>query len=234
VGDDALWPIDEIPEIVLGDLDPEFIKSFAIRLHWEYDLLYESLVAHSGLPGAVLDEEFCTRKGGCAIKALVTASQKHGVPYEFKRLECNGQRKILAKAGRVVLIQESIRTLTDHPRIADYKQELAESHGILRQLERDLGDMGGRILDWSGCILGVLLHGVAGPWVTREHKALGNLLLGIPDTNYNHWIYRFDLLQIARFGREMPIEDPPTEQPTQEDRVEVTPKRKNTKKGADK
>lgn len=121
-------------------------------------------------------------------------------------------------------------TLTDHPKISDYKMELAESYGILRQPEFDLGDIVGRILDWSGCILGVVLHGAAGPWFTREHKKLGGLLLGIPDTAYNHWIHRFDLLQIAMFGRDTPAEEPPT----QEDRVKITPKKRNAARGADK
>ena len=125
-------------------------------------------------------------------------------------------------------------TLTDHPRLADYKRELAESHGILRQPEFDLGDMPGRILDLPGCILGVVLHGAAGPWFTREHKALGGLMLGIPDIAYDHWVHRFDLLRIASFGRDEPIEEPQPDEPdAQEDRVNVTPKKRNAEKGAD-
>ena len=166
-----MWPIDQIPEIVLGDLDPEFIRSVSIALAWEYDSLFESLSGHPHVPDPYLNDEFSARPASCANKALASASHKHGVPCEFRRLECNGQRKILIKSGRIVLIQEPMITLTDHPKFADYKFELAKSHGILRQPEFDLGDIPGRILDWSDCILGVLLHGAAGPWFTKEHKA---------------------------------------------------------------
>jgi hypothetical protein len=229
-----LWPIEQIPALVLGDLDPEFIKSLSTRLYWEYDLLYDSLSEHLGVPGTVLNEEFCSRRSNCATKALVSACRTHGVPYDFRRLPCNGQNKIMVKVGRLVLIQEPMATRSDHPRLADYKRELSESYGILRQPEFDLGDLPGRILDLSGCILGVVLHGAAGPWFTREHKALGGLILGIPDTAYEHWVHRFDLLQIARFGREEPIEEPqPAGEPSQEDRVNVTPKNRNAAKRTD-
>src|SRR5207248_8382380 len=136
-----------------------------------------SLSVHTGVPGVVLNEEFSSRRGGCATRALASACQKHGVPYDFRRLPCNGQNKIIVKIGRIVLIHEPMITLTDHPRLADYKRELAESHAILRQPEFDLGDMPGRILDLPVCSLGVVLHGAAGAWFTREHQGLGGLML---------------------------------------------------------
>lgn len=229
-----MWPIDQIPEIVFGDLDAEFIKSIAIAMAWEYDSLYESLIPYApGIPDSFLNEEFSLRRGNCATKALASTCQRHGVPFEFKRLECNGQRKILTKVGRLVLIQEPMATLTDHPKFAEYKLELAETHGILRQPEFDLNDVPGKILDWSGCILGVMLHGAAGPWFTREHKALGGLVLGIPDAAYDHWIHRFDLLRIAMFGRDAPVEEPPSDHETQQDRVRVTLKNRNAARGTD-
>jgi hypothetical protein len=203
---------------------------------WEYDRLYDYLIPHSfGLPDALLNHEFAVLRGQSATRALVSACHKHGVPYELKQLECNGQRKLLVKIGRVVLIQEPMSTLTDHPKVTDYKIELAESHGILRQPEIDLGDIAGRILDWSGCILGVDLHGATGPWFTKEHKQLGGLILGIPDAAYDHWIHRFDLLHIAMFDSVPSLNESLSEQPVnQEDRVIVTRKKKNSAaKGAD-
>jgi hypothetical protein len=82
------------------------------------------------------------------------AAVQHGVPFEFMRLECNGQSKLLLKAGRVILIQEPIDTLQDEPKVADYKIQLASVHGLICQLELDLGDRVQRIHDWSGCVLG--------------------------------------------------------------------------------
>jgi hypothetical protein len=224
-----LWPIDQIPEIVRGDLDPDFVKSVSVALAWEYDALFQRLSTQPHIPEAYLNEEFATGRARCATRALASAANQHGVPHEFRRLECNGQRKILAKIGRLIIIQEPMTTVSDHPQFADYKLELAQSHGILRQLELDLADMPGRILDWSGCILGVLLHGAAGPWFTREHKALGGLLLGIPDSAYNHWVIRFDLFRLAMYGRDLIPDDLPSEDVTQEDRVSVTLKKKNSK-----
>ena len=120
-------------------------------------------------------------------------------------------------------------TLTHHPHFADCKLELAQSNGILRQLEPDLADILGRILDWSGCILGILLHGAVGPWFTRKHKALGGLVLGISDSAYDHWVLRFDLHQLAMYGRDFAPDDVPSEGEAQEDQVNVTLKKKNAK-----
>ena len=226
-----LWPLDQIPDIVLGDLDPEFVKILASEMAWEYDRLYDFLALHSdGLPDPFLNHEFACLRGKCATSAMHRACQRHGVPYEFRRLECNGQRKILSRVGRLVLIQEPMLTLTDHPRASDYKVQLAESHGILRQIEFDLGDILGRILDWDDCILAVVLHGATGPWFTKDHKKLGGLMLGIPDASYNHWVRRFDLMRLALTGDNWEA-DEPAEAPVQQDRVTVTLKNKNQAAG---
>jgi hypothetical protein len=158
--------------------------------------------------------------------------KKHGVPFEFRRLDANGQSKLLLKAGRVVIIQEPMLTLSDHPRVSDYKIELAKSYGVLRQLELDLGDIPGRIRDWSGCLLGVLLHGASGPWFTREHKSLAGLMLGVPDSAYDHWVIRIDLHRIAMFGAEpepYQADNGASEHDIQKDNVTVTPKKKSRK-----
>jgi len=215
---------------VRSDLDSEFIRSFAIALAWEYRALYDGVSAHPNLPDSVRNEEFSARRGRCAVRALETTARLHGVPLELRRLECNGQHKLLVKAGRLVLIQEPMISLSDHPALADYKKKLATTYGVLRQLEFDFGDIPARILDWSG-ILGVLLHGAAGPRFTEEHKALGGLVLGIPDAEYNSWVLRFDLLQIAMSGEASKQDEAATEaETTQPDRVRVTLKRKNIAK----
>lgn len=224
--------LDDIREIVSHDLDADFIKSFSIAIAWEYSQLYESLADDPTLTNDYRHEEFAKRRGLCAVKALARSAKRHGIPYNFRRLPCNGQSKILVKAGRVVLIQEPMLTLDENPRASEYKMELADSHGLIRQLELDLGDQPYRIRDWSGCILVVLLHGAAGPNFTREHKALGGLMLGVPDAGYNYWTMRLDLLRVAMFGfGEASIEPPHAseERGTQTDDVYVTLKKKTSK-----
>jgi hypothetical protein len=173
-------------------------------------------------------EEFAKRRSGLAIRALVTAAKKHAVPYNFRRLECNGQEKILLKAGRVIIIQEPILTLADRPHIAEYKVELANVHSLVRQLELDLGDQPHRIYDWSGCILTTLLHAP-----DRENQGLGALMLAVPDAAYRNWIHRLDLHRVAMFGFAPFLDVENTDTPTQEDRVIVTPRNRNVSTGTD-
>jgi hypothetical protein len=142
-------------------------------------------------------------------------------------LDCNGQHKLLVKAGRVILIQEPILTLEAHPSAADYKMQLADMHGFVRQLELDLGDRPHRILDWSGCVLGVLLHGPAGRKFDRSQKSLGTVMLAVPDAGYSRWILRLNLHSIAMFGRSVPTKEDHQENLVQGDNVVVTSKKRN-------
>ncbi len=105
-------------------------------------------------------------------------------------MECSGQSKLLVKAGRVILIPESIVTLDDAPKVAaDYELALASVHGLICQLELELNDEHQRrIRDWSGCVLRVLLHGASGPDFTRQHRMLGSLMLGVTDNAYSQWV----------------------------------------------
>jgi hypothetical protein len=187
-------------EILRYDLNPEFIETLSIEIAWRYDRLYEELRADSALPLELKLSEFAARRSICAIKAMVLAAKQHGVPYSFRHLDCNGQRKILLKMGRIVVIQEPFLELADAPRIADYKRELADMYGLIRQLELNLGDVPDRGLDWSGGILAVLLHGASGPRFTRRDRALGGLMLAVPDGDYSMWVARLDLHRIAMFG----------------------------------
>jgi hypothetical protein len=220
--------LEQIGDIVRNDIDPDFIKSFSISMGWTYSDLYEEL-AELGSTGEQYGlEEFARRRSGCAVRALVTAARQHGVPHEFKYLSCNGQRKLIVRVGRVVLIQEPILTLEDEPRVSEYKRELAESHGLVRQLELELGDRPVKNQDWSGCVLGVILHGAAGPRFTREHRALGALMLAIPDATYSNWILRLDLHSMAVNGHSFDIDDRDNTELCQPDKVHVTLKRRNT------
>jgi len=205
------------------------MNTVAVTTAWEYNQLFQSLNEDPSLSLDYKKEQFARRRGHCAVKALCIAAGKHGVPYEFHKIECNGQRKILLKIGRVALIQEPILSLTEAPRASEYKRELAASHGLICQLELDLGDQPHRIRDWSGTVLAVLLHGASGPKFSQDDRALGGLMLGVPDSAYSHWVVRLDLHQLAMFG--MPAEPEWTaseaDEPVQRDNVNVTLKKRH-------
>lgn len=216
----------------LRDIDPEFLSSACIAAAWEYRRLFDELAENLDLSDEYRSEQFNRRRGDCLVKALCFAAKKHGVPFEFLKLGSNGQAKLLLKCGRVTIIQEPILSLKDAPRAADYKLELANAHGVVRQLELDLGDLPGRVLDWDGRVLGVVLHGPAGQHFDEEDRALGTLMLGIPDAAYSHWVVRVDLHNVAMEGLHIHEPDPaptPPDDSTQPDNVNVTLKR-NSKK----
>ena len=215
-------------DFLRDDLDPDFIKSLSIAIGWEYTDGYRLLAADEFLSAPLKNEEFARRRGGFAIRALAKSAAKHGIPYNFRRLDCNGQDKILVKAGRVIIIQESILTIADHPHVADYKRELADVHALVRQLELDLGDQPRRITDWSGCILAVLLHAPAGPNFTEAHRSLGALMLAVPDAAYRQWVVRLDLHRIAMYGFPTYEAIPSETTPIQRDVVLVTPKKRKS------
>jgi hypothetical protein len=195
---------ERMGEVVRNDLETEFLRSLCLGVPWEYQHLHEDLAADPALTDDLRAEEFARRRSNCAVRAMIRAAQKHGVPYDLRRLPCNGQTKLLLKIGRVVLIQEPIISVYDEPKASDYKRELAASGSIIQQLELDLGDQPNRVLDWSGSVLAVLLHGCAGPRFTREHKMLGGLMLAVPDAHYMQWVLRLNLRELALFGRGNP------------------------------
>lgn len=213
---------------VLRDLDPDFIESFAVDLAWQYDGLYERLSADATFPDWMKAEEFRRERSNCAVRAGIAAANAHGVPFEVHRLRCNGQRKLIIKSGRVIIIQEPIDAIDHRPAAADYKVELADAHGFVRQLELDLGDQPHRIQDWSGCTLSVLLHGSVGLGFDPEQCQLGATMLAIPDASYGQWIARYDLQTIAMFGRQPAVDDVDSPALEQEDRVIITSKKRNT------
>jgi hypothetical protein len=226
--------IDQAREILCHDLDADFVEAITQTIAWEYSQLYEALAADDTLVDEYRDEEFRKRRGDCAVRSLTRCAKRYGVPFEFLRLECNGQRKLLVKASRLIILPECMLTLEDRPSIADYKQELADIHGFVRQLELDLGDQPKRIRDWSGCILAVLLHGPAGRRFVRQDRSLGSIMLAVPDAAYRHWILRLDLHGIAMHGRRGAVsEGKATETAAvQADDVIVTSKARESRSGA--
>ena len=219
------------PELILQhDLDPDFIEALSIALAWEYDSLFRLIQAEDATPIDCREEEFNKRRGDSVRGALARVSKQFRVPYEFKRLNSNGQHKIVVRAGRLIIFQEAIDAFNEDPKAADYKVELANAHGFVRQLELDLGDRPIAPQSWSGYVLAVLLHGPKGENFTSADEALGSLSLGVPDARYSHWILRLDLFEMAMFGRkgiQQSVVDR-TDSPAQVDDVVVKLKKKNS------
>ncbi len=223
-----------IREILTYDIDPDFLRDVAITIVWEYCRLFDTLASDEAIPPEVKSEIFARRRGECAVRALVSSAKRHGVPYNFRKLECNGQHKIILKVGRIILIQETFSSLRDGPQSAEYKRTLANTHGLVRQLELDLGDQPWRILDWSGSIVGVLLHAPAGRGFSQQETMLGGLMLGVPNERYDSWLTRLDLTKLAMHGvSEVPEEEAPAAAPVgiQEDAVRVVLKSRKTSTG---
>jgi hypothetical protein len=223
--------IAELRGIVGRDLDPDFLETLSIAIAWEYSTLFDRLVDDATMDDHYRNEEFASQRGHVAVKAMVQAATQHGIPYDYWSLDCNGQRKLLVKAGRVILLQEPILTPFDAPRSADYKIELAATHSVVRQLELDLGDIPNRELDWSGCVLAVILHGARGQRFTREHKALGGLSVAVPDGTYEEWLVRVDLHQLAMHGL-AGLNEAEAKESLQHDEVTVRLKKKPAQRSA--
>lgn len=190
-------------EILTRDIDPDFLETALVSLAWEYDSLFERLAADAAIPSGRKIEEFGRHRGYCAERSLVFACEKYGVPFSYRPLGCNGQNKIIVRAGRVLLIPESIISLREKPRASEYKIALAGALGVMRQLEFDLKEKGRSHIDLdpTGDVFAVLLHGPAGPRFDRESRALGGVMLAVPDRTYESWTIRLDVREIAHFGR---------------------------------
>lgn len=220
-------------EIVRRDLDPDFTRSFAVGLAWGYRGLFRQLRESEGLTDEYRNETFNRQRSDVATRVLIDAAKRHGIPYEFVKLRCNGQSKPVVKSGRLVLILEAVSYFDEHPQVADYKVSLSDTHSYMRQYELDLGDKPNRIRDWGGTALGVLLHGASGSRFSQDSKDLGILTLGLPDAAYRQWTSRIDLQRTAVHGsgykENSASTQPQPAENVQEDNVFVRAKRKNSK-----
>ncbi|MBB3746989.1 hypothetical protein FHX10_006542 [Rhizobium sp. BK591] len=194
-------PGDELRDVVCNELTPSFVESMTNFAAWEYRQLYDRLAEEPLISPDQRYYEFARGRSTAISKALIRAAQKHDIPYDIKRLACNGQGKLLVKAGRVIVMQEPMDALYGgRPRAADYKQEISRHAGIITQLELDLGDRPPQLLNWSDGLLAVLLHGACGSRFGERECELGALMLAIPDADYENWIVRLDLHDLAMFG----------------------------------
>lgn len=217
-------------ELIQSDLDQDLLRTIATQAAWQYRTLADQIAADETIPEFAKMEEFARRRGPAIAKCMIDACERFGVPFDTKRLQCNGQRKLVVKAGRLILIQEPILTLGDAPRIADYKRQMARSVGAVAQLELPLGDRLERMIDFSQGQLVVLLHGMSGTRFNEEQTSLGALMLAVPNAEYTNWVHRFDLHNLAMFGT---AEQPSVPKDTddnggadQPDRVQVRPRRR--------
>ena len=102
--------------------------------------------------------------------------------------------------------------------------------GVIQQLELDLGDRPGRILDWQDSTLAVLLHGYAGSMHQSEGISLGGMFLAVPDIGYQNWLMRFDMFDVAYNGFNRRPDETETEQTAaQPDNVRVVLRNKRKK-----
>ncbi|WP_296068207.1 hypothetical protein [uncultured Agrobacterium sp.] len=222
---------DDVKSIVCSDCESPFVESVSNFAAWEYRVLFDRLAEDPTLSSDQRLQEFSRGRALAVSKAMVRAAQKHSVPYDIKRLKCNGQNKILVKVGRIVILQESMNCLFgDRPKAAAYKTEISRYSGVVTQLELNLGDRPLNLLDWSDGILAILLHGASGARFSERDCELGALMLAIPDASYENWILRLDLHDIALFGNQ-PIDDAKAsrQENVQEDRVVVKRKLKKHK-----
>ncbi|GGD40869.1 hypothetical protein [Aureimonas glaciei] len=217
-------------ELIQSDLDQDLLRMIATRAPWQYRQLADQIAEDDLIPEYGKMEEFARRRGPAIASCIIDACERFGVPYDTRRLPCNGQRKLVVKAGRLIMIQEPILTLGDAPRIADYKRQMARSLGAVSQLELPLGDRLVRMIDFSQGQLVVLLHGMSGMRFNEEQTNLGALMLAVPNAEYTNWVHRFDLHNLAMFGTaEPPVgpEDKNDDEGTgQPDRVQVRPRRR--------
>lgn len=195
---------NQIRATLRSDIDPEFLRALSVGVGWAYQDLFEDIVAHCLIGPAGMRREFGHRRASAVESAIVRVCRDRGIPFDWRRLDYNGQDKLIVKCGRVLLIHEAIPLDRRGPVAADYKRALVGTHNITRQLELDLGDIPGRIHDWSGDIVATILHGAAGHSFDAKSRGLGVLRIGVADGSYDSWIVNHDVTDFAMEGRPVP------------------------------
>lgn len=189
----------EAAEILRDDFGAELLEQISVRMRHEYEKLRERAEKET-LPPAVAETRFLMDRSRAAENAISVAMEVAGLPCGFRRLPCNGQQKLLAKIGRVLLIQEPLSAVGARPQAAEYKRQLARVHSAARQLELDLGDRPHQNVDWSGDVLAVLLHGHGRLPSDGGRLGLASLRLAVPDADYRNWIVNLPLERISVWG----------------------------------
>lgn len=221
---------EQITKLLARDLTQDFVTAFQERLDSEYSATYEEL---SSVPGSILSSgvsemdalnltEARRARRANGLRALGNASKDLGVPFEVKRLACNGQQVVVSQLGQVLVISEPVDHLMAKPEHAQYKMDLAASHFAIRQLELDLGDGYRQRIDARNTVLAVIQHGMHAHTFSRRDTALSMLRVAVPDVSFNSWLWKANVLndELAFMLDWKPeaLESGPR---TQEDRVTV-------------
>ncbi len=220
---------DTIRARLASDVDPKFFRALSVAITWAYQQLFEQLNENEYLDLNRRKLEFGKQRSAAVEEAIIRVCRDHGVPYEWKRLDYNGQSKLVVLCGRVLMIHEAVQLGVKGPYAADYKRSLAGTYNMTRQLELDLGDIPGKVCDWSGDVLATLLHGFAGSLWTHEQRALGSLRVAVADGSYDSWLVNQDVTELAVEGRRnSSIGD--RDKQVQQDRTRVTLRQEARKK----
>ncbi|GAA4226299.1 hypothetical protein GGQ68_004750 [Sagittula marina] len=186
---------------IRANLSKEFVEAAESRLHWEYSSSFD--IAERQGAGLVYDrpdplnqnllERHMRTRSSFGMSALTAAALDVGADVENMLLP-NGQRKSIVRIGCFCFIAETILDLSHRPAVAAYKQRLAGTNSAIRQLEMDLGDRPVLQADWTGCHLGVLLHGCRGDAFTRTGTGLNMFRIAFPNSSYDSWVWNKDVL----------------------------------------
>lgn len=193
--------LERLDADIRANLSKEFVEAAESRLHWEYSSSFDD--AERRGEGLVYDrpdpiektllERHMRTRSSFGMTALTAAAFDVGADVEHLLL-ANGQRKPVVRTGCFCFIVETMHDLTHRPAFAAYKQGLARANSAIRQLELDLGDRPFHTADWSGCHLGVLLHGCRGDAFTRTGTGLSMFRMGFPSAAYDSWVWTKDVL----------------------------------------
>ena len=212
-------------DLLVRELPAGFVRQLAIDIGWGYADLTDEMIKQAAYVDAdFLHRRYSERRNDVVIDALVRACVSYEVPYEFRHIPGNAQKKLLISAGRLLILQEPMnQRFGEAPRASDYKRALARTFAYVQQLELPLGDVPRRITDWSGRTFGVLLHGSAGKHFSSGDMQLGALALAVPDGAYSRWETRVDLWSAGVLGGSVVETDEPasTDAVKQQDNVEV-------------
>lgn len=227
----------QILQVMRRDFPEEFSDALQHNLVGAYARSYEDVarppggfVPHRSADLDALDLVAVRRaRRGCGMSALMQTAEQFGIPYQLKRLSCNGQRIAVAQLGQVLLIAEPIDSLTERPEHARYKTELAASHFAIRQIEMDFSPHEEEVryrqrIDARNTMLAVLQHGMRGGSFTRRDTALAMMNIAVPDATFSSWLWRANVLNdemAMALDWRTPITVKP---PVQTDRVTVTVK----------
>ena len=83
----------------LRDIDMNFLQSLCVAAPWQYSELSKSIMARDDLSPCEKQEHFIWLRADGMNQALKRCAKQHGIPYDIKRLSCNGQNKLLVNPG---------------------------------------------------------------------------------------------------------------------------------------